>query len=106
MIYVFDIDGTICNNTFGEYDEAVPFQDRIEKNNKLYDEGNIIIYQTARGMGRSHNNVIKAYKIFYDYTAKQLNGWGVKYHDLFMGKPQGDLYVDDKGIKDGNFYTD
>jgi len=24
---------------------------------------------------------------------------------LFMGKPNGDIYVDDKGVKDGNFYT-
>ena len=106
MIYVFDIDGTICNNTYGDYDNAEPKLDRIEKNNKLYDEGNTIIYQTARGMGRTNNNVIKSYQIFYNYTAQQLERWGVKYHDLFMGKPNGDIYVDDKGIKDGNFYTD
>ena len=65
MIYVFDIDGTICNNTYGNYDNAEPDVERIEINNKLYDEGNTIIYQTARGMGRTNNNVIKAYQVFF-----------------------------------------
>tara|TARA_R110000851_G_scaffold108257_1_gene229336 strand:+ start:5760 stop:6080 length:321 start_codon:yes stop_codon:yes gene_type:complete len=106
MIYVFDIDGTICNNTNGDYDNSEPFRDRIEKNNKLYEEGHTIIYQTARGMGRTNNDVIEAYKIFYTYTSQQLDGWDVKYHDLFMGKPQGDIYIDDKGKKDDDFYTD
>jgi len=28
--YCFDIDGTICNNTWGKYEEAVPIGDRVE----------------------------------------------------------------------------
>ena len=105
MIYIFDIDGTICNNTNSDYENAEPFRDRIEKNNKLYDEGNTIIYHTARGMGRTKNNVILSYKLFYEYTSEQLAKWGVKYHDLFMGKPNGGIYIDDKGVSDVTFYT-
>ncbi len=30
---------------------------------------------------------------------------GVNYHELFMGKPAGDLYIDDKGIKDEDFFS-
>jgi len=105
MIYVFDIDGTICNNSNGDYDNAKPFHDRIEKNNKLYDKGHMIIYFTARGMGRTNNNVLEAYKLFYNFTKEQLNNWKVRYHDLFMGKPNGDIYVDDKGTKDADFYA-
>ena len=37
-------------------------------------------------------------------TKNQLETWGVKYHKLFMGKPSGDLYVDDKGVKDEHFF--
>ena len=106
MIYVFDIDGTICTNTNGDYDSAKPFQERITKNNNLYNEGHTIIYQTARGMGRTNNNVVKSYKIFYDFTRQQLKRWGVKFHDLFMGKPNGNIYIDDKGANDADFYTD
>jgi len=49
--YCFDIDGTICNNTWGKYEEALPYKDRIEYVNQLYESGNHITYFTARGMG-------------------------------------------------------
>ena len=104
MIYVFDIDGTICSNSYGDYKHAVPFVDRIKKNNRLFDKGHTIIYYTARGMGRTNNNVIEAYKLFYDFTYQQLDNWGAKFHSLFMGKPQGDVYIDDKGKFEGDFY--
>ena len=45
--YVFDIDGTICTNTFGKYDLASPFVERIIFINKLYKEGNYIKFFTA-----------------------------------------------------------
>ena len=47
MTYVFDIDGTICTNSHGEYEKAKPIYDRISKVNQLYDLGNTIIFQTA-----------------------------------------------------------
>tara|TARA_R100001163_G_scaffold53623_1_gene40941 strand:- start:407 stop:739 length:333 start_codon:yes stop_codon:yes gene_type:complete len=105
MVFVFDIDGTICTSTDGEYSLAKPFKDRIEKVNNLYDEGHTIIFQTARGMGRSDNSTAFAYHLFEKGTKKQLEKWGVKYHSLFLGKPAGDVYIDDKGIKDDDFFT-
>ena len=104
MTYVFDIDGTICSLTKGNYGFAIPYEDRIEKINKLYDDGNTIIFQTARGMGRSNNNAGYANRVFYDFTRKQLIDWGVKFHALFLGKPAGDIYIDDKGFKDEDFF--
>ncbi len=55
-------------------------------------------------MGRHKNNQIKAINSLYELTKEQLDSWGVKYHDLFLGKPQGDLYIDDKGINDKKFF--
>ncbi len=106
MIYVFDIDGTICHNTNSDYESSVPMTERIKKINDLYDEGNTIIFQTARGMGRSKNSSAFAYAKFFELTQVQLKTWGVKYHSLFLGKPAGDIYIDDKGIKDNDFFTD
>ena len=103
--YVFDIDGTICSSVSGNYESAVPMMDRIEKINQLYEEGNIITFNTARGMGRYKNAANQAHAVFYDMTVKQLNDWGVKYHKLFMGKPSGDFYIDDKGVKDEDFFN-
>ena len=59
--YCFDIDGTICNNTWGEYEKALPIPDRIEVVNKLYNDGHHIIYFTARGMGTCDGDVLRAY---------------------------------------------
>jgi predicted adenine nucleotide alpha hydrolase (AANH) superfamily ATPase len=42
MTYVFDIDGTICSLTEGDYENASPFVDRIKKINKLHEQGNEI----------------------------------------------------------------
>ena len=106
MKYVFDIDGTICDkNKNDDYDKSYPFLERIRKINKLYDEGNQIVFFTARGMGRHNNNARLAIQEFYSLTENQLEKWGVKYHELILGKPSGDIYVDDKGISDGHFFT-
>ncbi len=105
MRYVFDIDGTICNNTYGAYKTAKPFENRIKQVNKLYEEGNTIVFFTARGMGSMDGNVEKVYKKYYDFTYQQLMGWGVRFHELILGKPSADLYVDDKGVKDEDYFT-
>tara|TARA_R110000824_G_scaffold84170_3_gene210109 strand:- start:2184 stop:2504 length:321 start_codon:yes stop_codon:yes gene_type:complete len=106
MNYVFDIDGTICTNSGGNYESALPYDNRIAYINNLYKMGHTIIFHTARGMGRHQNDVDMAYSDFYNFTEQQLDDWGVNYHKLFLGKPAGDLYVDDKGIKDVEFFRD
>ena len=55
--YVFDIDGTLCSNSFGNYYLAEPFSERIAQVNKLFFEGHKIFLLTARGMGSSNNEV-------------------------------------------------
>ena len=107
MRYVFDLDGTICDkDSNDDYDKSYPYLERIRTINKLYDEGNYIVFHTARGMGRYDNNATLAIQQFYSLTKKQLAEWGVKYNQLILGKPSGDLYIDDKGIKDGDFFAD
>tara|TARA_B100001248_G_C27341378_1_gene436457 strand:- start:131 stop:1030 length:900 start_codon:yes stop_codon:yes gene_type:complete len=87
--YVFDIDGTICNNTYGEYEKAKPFLENIKEVNFLFEEGHYIKYFTARGSGTG--------KDWSRLTREQLRSWGAKYHELILGKPEGDFYIDDKG---------
>ena len=71
-IYCFDIDGTICTNTYGDYEKAIPYKKRIQKINSLFKKGAIVNYLTARGMGSCHGNVEAANKKYYEYTYKQL----------------------------------
>ena len=110
MRYCVDIDGTICSPTVGrDYHKAEPWQDRIKVLNKLYDEGNYIIYFTARAMGRfadlPHSVAsVKAKEVLFELTKQQIEEWGVKYNELIMGKPHADFFIDDKGVKDEDFF--
>ena len=96
---VFDTDGTICNNTNGKYPEAEPYTDMIDLINKLYDKGHYIIFHTARGMGLHNSVPNKAATKWYSLTQSQLEKWGVRYHELHLGKILGDIYVDDRGFR-------
>ena len=104
LTFVFDLDGTLCTHTKGDYSEAEPFEERIAMVNRLFEEGHTIKICTARGMGRSNDNVLKAGMEFKDITYQQLEDWGVKYHRLFLGKPSADHYIDDKAIEDLEFF--
>ena len=108
MKYVVDIDGTICTNgdcSSCQYEGSTPILERIEKINSLYDEGHIIKYFTARGMGRYNDDTEKARDKFYNLTKMQLDIWGCKYHQLILGKPSADIYIDDKSITDHDFFN-
>lgn len=87
--YCFDIDGTICT-TDCDYNESEPFKEVIKKINLLYHDGNRIVLFTSRGTKSGIN--------WYDFTKTQLNEWGVDYHLLLMGKPQADIFIDDRAI--------
>jgi len=91
VIYV-DIDETICETSKDrKYENASPIYKNIEKINQLYDEGHTIVYWTARGSRKQID--------WYDLTYKQLNEWGVKFHELRVDKPYYDLFIDDKTIR-------
>jgi len=98
MIIFVDIDGTICNNTYGKYKKAQPISENIEKINQLYDEGNTIVYWTARGSRTKID--------WHELTTKQLEEWGAKHHNLIIGKPHYDLYIDDKSINSKVFFKE
>jgi glycerol-3-phosphate cytidylyltransferase len=98
MKYCFDLDGTICDTPMRPSDnkpgylEATPFPFMVEQVNRLFDEGHKIIIMTARGRGSGID--------WTQLTIKQLDMWGVKYHELepMFHKPTADLFIDDKGI--------
>lgn len=102
MIIYVDIDNTICN-TFGvDYENAIPIRNRIEKINELYKnnlEGaqNVIVYWTARGTGSGTNH--------FEMTYEQLKKWGCLFHELRMGKPIFDIFIDDKCFNSEEFFS-
>ena len=97
-IFCFDLDQTLCWTDGEDYSHAIPIQTRISKVNALYLKGNIIKILTARGS-----------KTGIDWravTERQLELWGVLYHELHFGKPFADIYVDDKAALDKDFFKD
>jgi len=93
MVYIVDIDGTICTQE-KNYKDAKPIHKNIEKINKLWDEGNVIIYWTSRG----HTSHID----WKELTMNQLLEWGCKYNSLDMNKRSYDFWIDDKALNIDN----
>ena len=104
MIIYIDIDNTICYYEAQDikknmdYDKALPYLKRIIKINNLFDEGHKIIYWTARGSVTQ--------KLWFNTTYKQLIQWGCKFHELKMGKPAYDLFIDDKNINSEVYFKE
>jgi len=99
--YVFDLDGTICTETRGEYHNAQPIPEAVETVNRVYRSGAEVIVHTARGMKRYNNDAAMVYAMLYDTTRSQLASWGVEYDKLIMGKPCG-TPIDEDGLKIGD----
>ena len=75
IVYV-DLDNTICyffKNEDGDWDYSLskPRHEQIKKINKLYMEGNEVVYWTARGSKTGMN--------WRELTIKRLNDWVCKY---------------------------
>ena len=94
----FDLDGVICNNTYGDYKKAKPIAEAIKHINMLYEQGNYIFIFTSRYMGLKNGDVEEAKKYGYKFTFNQLKEWNLKFHKLIFGKPEYDIIIDDKSI--------
>ena len=79
MRLIIDIDGTLlfskCENY--KYYDTIPNKKEIKLLNKVYCTDNTIILHTSRHWNQ------------YEFTKKQLKKFGIKYHELVMGKPEG-----------------
>lgn len=102
-----DIDETICHYPDGKriYENAVPLQDKIDIFNQLYNDGNTIIYWTARGSGRvidgkelTDEEMSDRKCYLKQLSEQQLNQWNVLRHEIIVGKPAFDLLIDDKAL--------
>lgn len=95
-IYCFDLDGTLCKTINNDYKNSAPLFDRIDIVNQLANKGNRIIIFTARGATSGLD--------WTSITKQQLSDWGVLHHELILGKPGADFYIDDKAIWDEDFF--
>lgn len=85
----------MCLTEGGDYENSKPLIERVAKVNHLFESGHTIKIFTARGS-----------KTGLDWTAltkSQLLKWNVKHHELIIGKPDTDVFIDDKAINSEHF---
>lgn len=92
MQIIIDLDGTICTEekTFSR-SMAKPIQGAMQSVNKLFEEGHTIIIYSARSWNE------------FEMTTDWLKRNHFKYHQLMMGKPVGDVWIDDRAIEFKNW---
>lgn len=95
VVFAVDLDGVIgdYSEPFQDYRGIVPNTKVIDKINSLYNSGHKIIISTAR------------IELHRKITEDWLSRYGVKYNELFMGKPIADYYIDDKVLSKDEFIT-
>ena len=64
----------------------------------MYDDGDTIIYWTARGGTTGID--------WTTLTHEQLNKWGAKYHEIKMWKPPYDIFICDKAVNSADFFNE
>jgi hypothetical protein len=104
MKMVFDIDGVLCDEYHPDVNHRHPYIDRINTVNQFYDNGHTIVIYTSRGMNSCNDDAVASDLKYRSITEKQLAGWGLKYHSLFFGKPNADIYVDNKNLLLQDFF--
>ena len=96
-----DLDGTICTiRKDGEtYADVQVKPGAAERIRALRAAGHTIIINTARNMGSTGHNVGKALKNVGKMTFEWLEKNGIEYDEIFFGKPNADITIDDRVVR-------
>ncbi|MFM9951266.1 MAG: HAD hydrolase family protein [Saprospiraceae bacterium] len=101
MRIVIDLDGTICKiKQPGQlYSELEPTEGAISFLQTLRENGHYIIIQTARNMATCESNLGKVMKNIGKTTLDWLEQHQVPYDEIYFGKPNAHLYIDDRALR-------
>lgn len=106
-VIAFDLDDVLCyreselGGKVNKYKSCKPVKEMIQIANQCYEKGYKVIIYTARGMTGLYGNTHDIYSNLYQLTKEQLKEWGIKHHQLIMGKAHYDLLIDDKAVNSG-----
>ncbi len=94
----FDLDNTLVKYRLpGEkYSDCVPIQEMVDLLKRFHEEGHVIIIHTARGMATAKQNHGASLSRVGKDTFDILDKFNIPYDEIFFGKPNADLYIDDK----------
>lgn len=99
---IFDLDDTLCTTQNGDYANAQPITEVIEKLKEYHRQGFTIIINTSRNMRTYQGNIGAINKNTLPIIIDWLRRHDIPYDELYVGKPwcgfEG-FYVDDKAIR-------
>lgn len=101
MRIAIDLDGTICPiKQEGEsYADLKPLPGAAERIRELRAAGHYIIITTARNMATCESNLGKVMKNIGKITLDWLEKHGIEYDEIYFGKPNAHVYVDDRALR-------
>lgn len=101
MRIVVDLDGVICpiKKPGQSYSQLEPLPGAVERLRELKSTGHYIIIVTARNMATCNSNVGKVMKNIGKLTLDWLDIHGIEYDEVYFGKPNGEIYIDDRSIR-------
>ncbi len=101
MRIVIDLDGTICpiKKQGQQYEDLLPLDGAVEKINELRKSGHYVIIQTARNMATQEGNLGKVMQNIGKVTLDWLARHKIYYDEIYFGKPNAHLYIDDRGFR-------
>lgn len=102
-ILCVDVDDTICFTQNRDYERSVPNEPVIKKLREAREAGYTIILHTARGQGRSNNNIALVADEVLDEVESFCKRFDVPYDDIVLNKPLAIAYVDDKAMRPDEF---
>ena len=105
MRIVIDLDGTICTlKQSGEtYADVKPIPGARERLQQLRAAGHTVIIQTARNMATCEGNLGKVMRNVGQITFEWLTAHGMEFDEIYFGKPNGHVYIDDRALRFGSW---
>ena len=99
---IFDLDDTLCTTQNGDYANAQPITEVVEKLKEYHRQWFTIVINTSRNMRTYQGNIGAINKNTLPIIIDWLGRHDSPYHELYVGKPwcgfEG-FYVDDKAIR-------
>jgi len=101
MRIVIDLDGVICEikKENQSYVDLKPIPGSKEKISELRTKGHYIIISSSRHMATCNGNVGKLMKKIGKITLDWLEKYDIEYDEIYFGKPNGEVYIDDRAIR-------
>ena len=100
---IFDVDNTILVTQNRDYANSQPKMEVIEGMRALKEAGWFIYLHTARGMGRSNGDIGSVAEDVFNEIKTFCEKFEVPYDAIQVGKPWGNLYVDDLAMRPDEF---